>query len=128
MKRSLLVVLAVLAAACSKKAEAPKKEAVLPLLQKEADQLKTDAEKMSPELAVKSTWTIESIDVREQPKDETNPWAGTVRFKIVTATKDFDGSEQFDQSEKRFEYVWSTALGKWLIKYVPTTPATPKAD
>jgi hypothetical protein len=127
MKIGRFLVVVALIAACSKKAEGPKREAVLPLLQKEAEQLKADGEKMSsPELGVKSTWTVEAVDVREQPNDETNPWAGTVKVKIVTATKDYDGSQQFDQSERRFEYVWSAALGRWVTKYVPATPPPSK--
>jgi hypothetical protein len=112
--------------ACSSKSSGPKKETILPLLQKEADSLKADGEKVDPVLGVESTWTIEGLDVREQPGNETNPWAGTVRFKILTRTKDFDGSMTTDESKKRFEYVWSNVLGKWVFKYTPTPRPTPR--
>lgn len=92
----------------------------MPLLQKEAESLKASGEKVDPSLGVVSTWTIEGVDLREQPKDEANPWAGTVRFKILTRTRDFDGSSTNDESKKRFEYVYSAVLGKWIFKYTPT--------
>ena len=100
-------------------ARGPQKEVILPLLQKEAEVLKASGEKVDPSLGVQSTWTIEGVDLREQPKDESNPWAGTVRFKILTRTKDFDGSTANDETKKQFEYVWSTTLGKWIFKYTP---------
>ena len=105
---------------CSSKPAGPQKEAILPLLQKEAESLKVSGEKVDPSLGVQSTWNIEGVDLREQPKDESNPWAGTIRFKILTRTKDFDGSTVNDESKKQFEYVWSAALGKWIFKYTPT--------
>ena len=109
--------------ACSRKPDAPKKDAVQPLLQKEAEAMKAELEKVDPNLQVRSVWNIEGVEVREQPNDAASPWAGTIRFKIQTQTKDFDGSTVTDESQKRFEYVWSAALGKWIIKYVPPTPA-----
>jgi len=121
-RRVVPVLLLVLAPVfgCSGGSKAPKKEAILPLLQKEADTLKAQGEKNDPSLCVESTWTIEGVDLREQPKDESNPWAGTIRFKVLNRTKDFDGSTVNDESKKQFEYVWSAALGKWIFKYTPT--------
>ena len=116
---ALLLVLAPVLG-CSSKPGGPKKEVLLPLLQKEAEGLKASGEKVDPSLGVQSTWTIEGVDLREQPKDESNPWTGTVRFKILTRTKDFDGSTVNDETKKQFEYVWSAALGKWIFKYTPT--------
>ena len=66
-----------------------------------------------------SAWNIEAVEVAEQPNDPASPWKGTIRFRIETRTKDFDGSTVKDQSQKRFEYLWSSALGRWIIKYVP---------
>jgi hypothetical protein len=104
---------------CGTRLSGPKRETVQPLLQKEAESLKADGEKVNPTLGVKSRWTIESVEVREQPGNETNPFAGTIRFKIVSTTPDADGTVLTDQSEKRFEYVWSTTVNKWIIQYVP---------
>ena len=75
---------------------------------------------------MESTWTIEGIEVREQPRNEKAPWAGTVRFKILTRTKDFDGSTVNDESTKQFEFIWSAVLEKWIFQYKPT-PA-PRAN
>jgi len=113
---------------CSRGPAVPKKDAVLPLLQKEADTLKTDGEKVDPSLGVQSTWTIEGVEVREQPKNEANPYAGTVRFKILTRTKDFDGSTQNDQVTKQFDFVWSAVLSKWIFQYKATPPPARKAN
>jgi hypothetical protein len=108
---------------CSRKEKGTSREVVLPLLQREAESLKADGEKVDPALQVKSVWNIEGVDVREQPNDAASPWAGSIRFRIKTETRDFDGSAITDEAEKRFDYVFSAALGKWIIKYVPTTPA-----
>ena len=87
--------------------------------------MKADGEKVDPSLQVQSTWTIESVDVREQPGNEANPWAGTVKMKIVSRTKDFDGSVATDEANKQFEYVWNATLSKWIFKYTPAKPKKP---
>ena len=100
----------------------PRKRPFCPFSRRRREGLKASGEKVDPSLGVQSTWTIEGVDLREQPKDESNPWAGTIRFKILTRTKDFDGSSTNDEAKKQFEYVWSAALGKWIFKYTPTPP------
>lgn len=107
------------ALACSVGPKGPSRETILPLLQKEADSLKADGEKPMPSLGVESTWTIEGVDLKEQPTNESNPWVGTIRFKIVTRMND-DGTVTTDESRKQFEYLWSTALSKWVFQYKPT--------
>ncbi len=109
--------------ACSPKAAGPSRETLLPLLQKEADSLKVDGEKVDPVLGVQSVWTIEGIDLKEQKSNEKSPWLGVVRFHIVSRTKDFDGSTVNDESRKQFEYVWNTTLEKWVFQYKATPPA-----
>jgi hypothetical protein len=109
--------------ACSPKGTGLSKETLLPLLQKEADSLKTDGEKVDPVLGVQSVWTIEGVDLKEQKGNETNPWLGVVRFHIVSRTKDFDGSTVNDESRKQFEYTWNTTLNKWVFQYKPAAPA-----
>jgi hypothetical protein len=116
----IAILLTTITAACSSGSKASQKDTILPLLQKEAESLKVDGEKVDPSLQVQSTWTIEGVDVREQPGNETNPWAGTVKMKIVSRTKDFDGSVATDESLKQFEYVWSATLSRWIFKYTPT--------
>ena len=110
--------------ACSPKGGGLSKETLLPLLQKEADSLKTDGEKVDPVLGVQSVWTIEGIDLKEQKGNETKPWLGIVRFHIVSRTKDFDGSTVNDESRKQFEYVWNTTLEKWVFQYKAGLPRT----
>lgn len=115
MRRSLTIVLALALAACGGMLK-PKqtKESVQPLLQKEAESMKVDGEKM-PDLGVKAIWHIAGVEVRDQAGNAKQPFAGTVRFRIESRTQDFDGpkSQSFD---KKFEYVFDAATGKWLMK------------
>ncbi len=104
-----------------------KREAVLALLKQEAQGLKRDGEKVNPALGVAATWNIESVDVREQPGDESQPWAGTIRFRIESRMKEVDGSLVGQQFEKRFDYVYSSVLNRWIIQYVPPSPPPPKS-
>jgi hypothetical protein len=104
---------------CKAKLTGPSKEALQALLQQEAQSLKTDGEKINPELGVKSTWTIQSVDVREQPNNPDQPWAGTIKFKIESRIRDVDGTDSTQQFEKRFEYVYNETLKRWIIQYTP---------
>ena len=107
---------------CSLGRSGPSREMVLPLLQQEANSLKADGEKANPDLGVKATWTIQGVEVREQPKNEAQPWAGTIRFNIASEMRDADGTPLVQRFEKRFEYVWSTAMNRWIIQYTPPAP------
>jgi hypothetical protein len=119
-----VVTLALLSSACLKSLDPRlRREAVLPLLQKEAESLKRDGEKVDPALGVRSTWNIEAVEVKEQPGNDTNPWAGTVRFKIESRMQEVDGSVATQSFEKRFEYVYNSTLRRWIIQYTPPAPA-----
>jgi len=110
---TLALAAALLAAACSKGGDdRPAREAVLPLLQ-------TDGEKVDPSLGIKATWNIEGVDVKEQPGNETNPWAGTIRFRIETTVNDVDGTPLTQNLDRQFDYVYSAALKRWIIQYRP---------
>ena len=109
--------------ACSLKPKGPSREMVLPLLQQEANSLKADGEKANPELGVKATWAIQAVEVREQAGNEGQPWAGTIRFNITSEMRDVDGTPLVQRFDKRFEYVWSTAMNRWIIQYTPPAPA-----
>lgn len=113
---------AALLAGCGKKGpEPPSRETVHALLQREADELKRNGEQVDPVLRVKATWTVASIDLREAPGDPDHPWTGTIHFKIRGETKD-TGGVVVDEFEKRFDYAWSTSLGKWIFQLAPATP------
>src|SRR5713226_7043043 len=102
---------AVLIAGCSLgKPDGSQKEAVLALLQQQAQGLKQDGEKVNPALGVKAIWNIESVEVKEQPGNESEPWTGTIRFRIESKMKEVDGSLLTQQFEKRFDYVYSTVM------------------
>jgi hypothetical protein len=100
----------------------PSREVVTPLLQKEANDLKASNEKLDPVLGVKATWTIKSVDVTERPNDRDQPWAGTIRFRIRSETKDMDRGPIVDEFDKQFDYVYSMALEKWIFQ-LPPSPA-----
>jgi len=119
---------AVLIAGCSLgKPGGSQKEAVLALLQQQAQGLKQDGEKVNPALGVKAIWNIESVEVKEQPGNESEPWTGTIRFRIESKMKEVDGSLLTQQFEKRFDYVYSPVIKGWIIQYVPPSPAAPKS-
>ena len=102
--------------------KAPGREELTAQLQKEANDLKASGEKLDPVLGVKATWTIAGIDVTERPGDGDRPWAGTIRFRIRSETKDMDRGPVIDEFDKRFDYVYSVALQKWIFQ-LPPSPA-----
>jgi hypothetical protein len=115
-----LLALALAAAGCGVTGPArPSKEAVTALLQQEANQLKTDGEKLDPVLRVTATWTIVGIDVTERANDAEKPWGGTIRFKVRSDTKDTGGTVQTDEFEKNFEYIYSMTVNRWIFQMKP---------
>lgn len=106
---------------CGRKGSAgPGREVVTPLLQQEAEALKRDGEKLDPILRVKATWTIEGLDVTERPDDADHPWAGTIRFKIRSEMRDVDGSVSVDEFARRFDYVYTASLQRWVFQLAPS--------
>src|SRR5687767_8467826 len=91
-------------ASCSvfKGGSKPSREAAQTALQAEAEGLKRDGEKPIPGMGVKSIWTIEGIDLQEQPNEENRPWRGTVRFRIDSAMREPDGTISKDSIKKTF--------------------------
>lgn len=94
----------------------PTREAVTAALQQEADTLKRDGEKLDPVLGVKATWTIEGLDISERPDDPDKPWTGTIRFKIRSDTKDTDGKVDTHEFQRRFDYVYTSSVNKWIFQ------------
>ena len=120
LTRAAVVLSAVaVAASCSvfKSINRPSKETVQAALQADAESLKKDGEKPIPGMGVRSVWTIEGIDLVEQPKDENRPWKGTVRFRIDSAMREPDGTISKDSIKKTFNYVYDAPLKKWLVEY-----------
>jgi len=114
------VALAALAACGRKGPDAPARDVLTALLQKEADGLKAGGEKLDPVLGVKATWTIAGIDVTERPGDADRPWAGAIRFKIRSETKDMDGAVVVDEFERRFDYLYATSVKQWVFQLAPS--------
>jgi predicted small lipoprotein YifL len=120
--QAIVILAAFLAAvaACGRKGpEGPGREAVTPLLQREADELKRNGEKFDPALGVKATWTIAGIDVTERPGDADRPWAGAIRFKIRGETRD-TGGVVVDEFERRFDYVYTASVNRWIFQLAPS--------
>ena len=118
----LAATLAGLAACGPKGPKAPGREVVTSLLQKEANDLKADGEKLDPVLGVKVTWAIAGIDVTERANDPDRPWAGTIRFRIRSETKDTDGAVVVDEFDRQFDYVYTASLQRWIFQ-LPPSPA-----
>jgi predicted small lipoprotein YifL len=116
----LVSALAALAACGRKGPQAPGREVVTPLLQQEADALKRSGEKLDPVLRVKATWAVAGIDVTERPNDPDHPWAGAIRFKIRSETKDSDGSVVVDEFDRRFDYLYTASVNRWIFQLAPS--------
>ncbi|HKZ30938.1 MAG TPA: hypothetical protein VJ648_01120 [Vicinamibacteria bacterium] len=99
-----------------KGSKGPAREVVTASLQQEANTLKADGEKLDPVLRVKATWNIEGLDISERPNDPDRPWAGTIRFKIRSETQDTDGKVVTDEFDKRFDYVYTTSINRWIFQ------------
>ena len=99
-----------------KGSKGPAREVVTASLQQEANTLKADGEKLDPVLRVKATWNIEGLDISERPNDPDRPWAGTIRFKIKSETQDTDGKVVTDEFEKRFDYVYTMSVNRWIFQ------------
>jgi hypothetical protein len=95
---------------------------VTPLLQREANALKADGEKLDPVLGVKATWTIVAIDVQPRPDDPDRPWSGVIHFRIRGETRDTGGPAIVDEFDRRFDYVYSATLGRWIFQLPPSPP------
>jgi hypothetical protein len=112
----ILLVLAALAACSDAKKEAPPQADVESLLRERAEKEKREAEAdVNPALGVTITWTIQEVQVRPQPGNDAQPYAGTIRFLIESQTPELDGvaTERFDRS---YEYVWDASTGAWMPK------------
>ena len=107
----------VFAASCSNGAkDPPPREHVEPLLQQEADTMKREGESdVNPSLGVTVTWTVQSVDVREQPGNEAEPWAGTIRFVIESKTPELDGTAT-ERFERSYDYVWELEGERWAMR------------
>lgn len=92
------------------------REEVTALLRQEAQAIKATGEKLDPVLRVKATWTLAEATATERPGDADRPWAGVIRFHIRAETQDSDGSVLVDEKDKRFDYLWSASLKRWLIQ------------
>jgi hypothetical protein len=107
-----------MAASCSAVKKAPPAQAeVEALLRQRADTEKREAEAdVNPNLGVKVTWTVQSVEVRPQPGNDAEPYLGTIKFVIESQTPELDGVAT-ERLERSYEYAWDSATGAWLPKY-----------
>lgn len=112
----VLAAVAALSLACKTEAKkAADKAAVTQLLQNEAAAMKRDGEKLDPSLGVKATWTIHSVQVQDQPGNESRPYTGAVVFRINSLQEEPTGPVETN-FERTFKYVYDAKLGKWLFQ------------
>jgi len=109
--------LAVALTGCSRKPKGPDREVLVTQLQQEAEALKAANENQDTSLGVHATWTIESVDVVEQPDNAEAPWRGTIRFGIKVETDDVDGKIEVHEFDKDFAYVFNPTIQKWVFEY-----------
>lgn len=107
-----------LVVSCSEaKKAAPPRAEVEALLKQRAETEKREAEAdVNPNLGVKVTWTVRSVEVRPQPGNEAEPYVGTINFVIESQTPELDGVAT-ERLERSYEYTWDPATGAWLPKY-----------
>lgn len=98
----------------------PTREEVTAQLQQEANALKQGGEKLDPVLRVKATWNVVGLEITERPDDPDKPWAGTIRFRIKSETKDSDGKVEVDEFDKRFDYLYTMSLKRWIFQMPPS--------
>ncbi len=101
--------------ACKGKPGGVSREEVTALLQQEAQAIKATGERLDPVLRVKATWKLVEATASERPGDADQPWAGVIRFHIRAETQD-NGAVLVDEKDKRFDYLWSASLHRWLIQ------------
>ena len=114
----LLALTGSLLVSCSEAKKAPPPQAdVEALLKQRAETEKREAEAdVNPNLGVKVTWTIQSVEVRPQTANEAEPYLGTVKFVIESETPELDGVAT-ERLERSYEYAWDSATGAWMPKY-----------
>jgi hypothetical protein len=110
-----LLLITILGISCSQVLKKPPPRAeVEALLKQEAEAEKQRSESdVNPALGVKISWTIQGVEVREQPGNEDHPWAGTIHFLVESKTPELDGvaTERF---EKAYEYLWDMERDAWI--------------
>ena len=112
------VAAAVAIAFCACSGGAPSKserEAATASLQNEAAALKRDGEKMPPSLGVKATWTVTAVEVLDQPGSATQPFTGTIKFRINSETREPGGVVE-NNFERTFKYVYDAGIKQWMLK------------
>jgi hypothetical protein len=104
-----------LAASCSvvKKSPPPQPEVESLLKQIGESEKKAAEADVNPNLGVKVTWTVQSVEVKPQTDNEAQPYLGTIHFLVESQTPELDGvaTERFERS---FEYVWDLEAAKWI--------------
>jgi hypothetical protein len=107
---------ALLLAACAGKPPAgPSRELVLALLQKEAEAVKAEGERMDPKLGISAAWTVEGVDVVAVPNDPQRPFRGTIRYRVVASMHDaVDGTVKTERQQS-MSYAFDVPAGKWVV-------------
>jgi hypothetical protein len=111
-----LVSVVVVASCGAGKKDAPSREQVALLLQREAEAMKLEGESdVNPSLGVSVSWTVQAVDLREQPGNEAEPWAATIGFVIESKTPELDGTTT-ERFERSYDYVWESESERWAMR------------
>ena len=70
---------------------------------------------INPALGVTVVWNIRSVEIREQPTNEAEPWAGTIHFLIESKTPELDGTAT-EKFERSYDYVWELESERWAMR------------
>lgn len=108
------VAVCVAAAGCARSEPKATREQVAPLLQQEAERMKAEGESV-PDVGVKATWTIAAVEVHEQSGNDAQPFKGTIRMRIESATHALEGPST-QSFEKKFDYVYDAVQKKWMFR------------
>lgn len=113
----VLVLGALVSSACSETSKsAPPREELEALLNQEATNMKQEAEaEVNPALGVTVTWTVEGVELREQPGNEAEPWLGTIHFTIESKTPELDGTAT-ERFERTYDYAWDLESETWAMR------------
>lgn len=85
-------------------------------LRQEAEAMKSEGEQdINPALGVEVTWTVLAVDVRPQPGNAAEPFAGTIQFRIRSEMNELDDPE-VDEFERSYDYAWSMQTKSWQMR------------
>ena len=85
-------------------------------LRQEAEAMKREGEQdVNPALGIQVTWTVLSVEVRPQPANAAEPYAGTLRFRIKSEMTELD-KPAVEEFERSYDYAWDMQTKTWQMR------------